>query len=251
MRTRLIIGNWKMYKTAEEAVALVRELKGLLPGDREVEVVVCPPFTALPAVARELEGSRLGLGAQNMHWEKQGAFTGEISPVMLKCAGCTYVLAGHSERRVLFGESDERVRMKVRAAFDSGITPVLCVGETLEERDVGQTEQVVGGQLREGLRDLSVENVSRLVVAYEPVWAIGTGRPATGEDANAVAGFIRKMVSVLWGEGAARAVRVLYGGSVRPDNAAAFLHQPEIDGALVGGASMDARSFVGIVEAVR
>ena len=248
MRIPLIAGNWKMYLTTADAVALVKQLQSLLEEhDDEVEVVVCPPFTALPAVAGALKGSRIGLGAQNMHWEKEGAYTGEISAEMLTELGCRYVILGHSERRQYFGEADPQVNRKLKAALECRVTPILCIGETLAEREEGLTLQVVGGQLKGGLSGVSAQAGERVAVAYEPVWAIGTGRTATPEQAEEVHAFIRKRLTEHWGETAAAKIRILYGGSVKPDNIDALMAEPEIDGALVGGASLKADTFARIV----
>ncbi len=248
MRIPLIAGNWKMYLTTADAVALVKQLQSLLEEhDDEAEVVVCPPFTALPAVAGALKGSRIGLGAQNMHWEKEGAFTGEVSPLMLKDVGCRYVILGHSERRQYFGEADPQVNRKLKTALEHRLIPILCVGETLAEREEGLTLQVVGGQLKGGLSGVSAQAGERVAVAYEPVWAIGTGRMATPEQAEEVHAFIRKRLTEHWGETAATKIRILYGGSVKPDNIDALMAEPEIDGALVGGASLKADTFARIV----
>jgi triosephosphate isomerase len=242
----LIVGNWKMYMTTAEAVALVKNLQSLLPGSDRVEVVVCPPFTALATVARALEGSRILLGAQNMHWEKEGAYTGEVSPVMLTDLGCRYVILGHSERRQYFGETDLHVRRKIRAALEQHITPILCIGETLGEREGGRTLQIVEGQLREGLSGIPALGGHEIALAYEPVWAIGTGHTASPEQAAEVHRVIRACLTELWGE-SARTIRILYGGSVKPDNIDALMAKAEIDGALVGGASLKADSFSRIV----
>ncbi len=247
MRTPLVAANWKMHKTRAEAAAFVEAALPRLAVVEGVEVVLCPPYTALESVGRLLQGTAVRLGAQNLHWERQGAFTGEVSPTMLAEVGCAYVIVGHSERRRLFGETDDRVRRKVRAAFDAGLVPILCVGETLEERQAGLTDSRVTDQLAEATADLSAEDVARLVVAYEPVWAIGTGHAATGEEANRVSGLIRAWLRGRFGS-AADTTRVQYGGSVTTRNAAEFLQQPEVDGALVGGASLDAEEFVGIVQ---
>ncbi|SHI55923.1 triose-phosphate isomerase [Desulfofundulus thermosubterraneus] len=249
MRIPLLAGNWKMYKTVTEAVEFVRGLKEALAGVQGVEVAVCPPFTALHAVTRELEGSNIVLGAQNMHHAEEGAYTGEISPVMLKEIGCRYVILGHSERRQYFGESDEDVNAKVKAALKHGLVPIVCVGERLEEREAGHTERVVGAQVRRSLAGLSSAELAGLVVAYEPVWAIGTGRTASPEDAQQVNAFIRCLLAEMGGQEAARQVRIQYGGSVKPENAAELLGQPDIDGALVGGASLKVDSFAAIVRA--
>ena len=247
-RTPLIAGNWKMHKTAAEAVGLVHALLAEpLPSD--VEVAVCPPFTALGEVRRALAGSSVRLGAQDMHWEGQGAFTGEISAVMLRDLGCHYVIIGHSERRQFFGETDEAVARKAGAAFAHGLVPILCVGERLEERDAGQTEAVVMRQTIAGTQGGDERQAETLVIAYEPVWAIGTGRSASGDEANRVIALIRATLSERFGANAATQTRILYGGSVTPDNAAEFSAQSEIDGALVGGASLDAAKFLKIVRA--
>lgn len=248
MRTPLVAANWKMHKTRAEATAFVEAALPRLRAVEGVEVVICPPYTALETVARLLRGCSVRLGAQNLHWERQGAFTGEVSPGMLAELGCTYVIVGHSERRRMFGDSDDRVRRKVRAAFDAGLVPILCVGETLEERQAGQTESRVAAQISEGTADLSEQEARRLVVAYEPVWAIGTGHAATAEEADRVIAFIRESLRGRFG-GAADATRIQYGGSVTSRNAAEFLRQPEVDGALVGGASLDPQEFVAIASA--
>lgn len=238
-----------MYKTVPEAIAFVRELKASLHGMAEIETVVCPPFTALPLVAEALRGTEIGVGAQDVYWESSGAFTGEISPPMLKDAGCRYVIAGHSERRQFFGENDSHVNRKVKAVLEHGLTPIMCVGETLAEREAGVTEKVVATQVGAGLKGLGPGQVGGMVIAYEPVWAIGTGRTASAEDAQQVIGFIRVLVRESLGVEAAEQVRIQYGGSVKPDNAAGLMAKPDIDGALVGGASLEAQSFAGIIRA--
>ncbi|MEW6229976.1 MAG: triose-phosphate isomerase [Bacillota bacterium] len=248
MRRRIIAGNWKMYKTVDEAVALVEELKGMVADAGEVEVVVCPPFTALDAVREALRGSNIELGAQNMHWEEEGAFTGEVSPLMLKNLGCMYVILGHSERRTYFGETDESVNRKVKSAVLNGLLPIICVGETLEERDADKTEEVVVRQTKAALAGVKTNGAERIVIAYEPVWAIGTGRSATADEANRVIRIIRQAVAEVFNERIAQEMRIQYGGSVKPQNIADFLGQPEIDGALVGGASLDATAFAAIVK---
>lgn len=249
MRKPLVAGNWKMNKTVEQARALVSEMLPGLQAVSEVERVLCPPFTSLMAIAAMLSGTEIGLGAQNMHWEAAGAFTGEISPAMVK-EFCQYVILGHSERRTHFGETDETVNRKVRAALANALTPIVCIGETLAENEAGRTAEVVSRQIEQGLKDLTPEQASALVIAYEPVWAIGTGRAASGQDANrVVAEVIRPTLSRMFGPAVAEAVRVLYGGSVTAANAAEFFSQPHIDGALVGGASLKAAEFVKIVEA--
>ncbi|WP_027364946.1 triose-phosphate isomerase [Desulfotruncus alcoholivorax] len=248
MRKPIIAGNWKMYKTVGEAVNFVASFKGLVTGVSGVEIVLCPPFTALATVAEQLAGTGIELGAQNMYWESEGAYTGEISPGMLKEAGCKYVILGHSERRQFFGETDETVNKKVFAALEHGLVPIVCVGERLEEREAGRTEEVVRKQLEGSLAGLSADRAAGLVVAYEPVWAIGTGRTASNEDAQQVNRFIRETLGRLLGAGFAAATRIQYGGSVKPGNAAGLMAQPDIDGALVGGASLDAESFAGIIK---
>lgn len=248
MRIPIIAGNWKMHKTVAEALELVRELRRGLVEVEGVEVVLCPAFVALAPVAELLKPTKIGLGAQNMFWEDQGAYTGEVSPLMLKDL-VQYVILGHSERRQYFGETDEGVNRKVKAALKHGLTPIICVGENLEENEAGRTHEVVERQLRAALRDISAEQARALVIAYEPVWAIGTGKPATGAGANAVIGLtIRGLLADLYGEEVAQTVRVQYGGSVNPQNIAEFVIQPDIDGALVGGASLKAPDFIAIVQ---
>lgn len=248
-RRRIIAGNWKMYKTIPEAVDLVNKLKPLVAGMADVEVVVCPPFTALSAVRDALQGSNIGLGAQDVFWEAEGAYTGEVAVGMLKDAGCTYCIVGHSERRKYFGETDEMVNKKARALLDAGIKPIICIGETLEEREAGKTEEVVTSQVKGGLAGFSPADGERIVIAYEPVWAIGTGHSATGGEANRVIRLIRDTLAGVVSKPVAEGIRIQYGGSVKPENIAEFLEQPEIDGALVGGASLKADSFARIVKA--
>jgi triosephosphate isomerase len=243
VRTPLVAGNWKMNTTVAEALALVAELRPGIEAVDSVERVLCPPFVSLAPLAERLAGSDIRLGAQNMYYEPKGAFTGEISPLML-AELVQYVILGHSERRHVFGETDELVKRKVRAALDHGLRPILCVGETLAEHEAGQTEAVVSRQLRLGLE--GVDSLERVVLAYEPVWAIGTGRPATPEGANATMGTLRRIAEDRFGEQAA-ALRILYGGSVTADNFAAFIAMPEIDGGLVGGASLSAAGFTTII----
>jgi triosephosphate isomerase len=237
-----------MYKKVDEAIALVSELSGLAAGVKDAEVVVCPPFTALDAVIEALQGTDIAVGAQNMHWQPEGAFTGEISPVMLKDLGCKYVILGHSERRQYFGETDEGVNKKIKAAYAHGLLPIVCVGETLEQREAGTMEDVVRNQTEGALSGLEPELAAKLVIAYEPVWAIGTGKTASNEDAQQVIGFIRGVVARLFSREIADKVRIQYGGSVKPDNISALMAQPDIDGALVGGASLEAKSFASIVK---
>jgi len=247
-RRPLIAGNWKMYKTAPEAAALAAEVRDGAKGERgDVDVLVSPPFTALHAVADVLKGSPVALAAQDMHWENEGAFTGAVSPVMLKDAACSHVILGHSERRQLFGETDDGVARKTEAAFRHGLTPIVCVGETLAERESGRTMEVTQRQTERALRGLTGDQVARLVVAYEPVWAIGTGRTATPDQAQEVHAYLRRLVDRSHGEAAATALRILYGGSVKPDNIGSLMAQADIDGALVGGASLTAASFLKIV----
>jgi triosephosphate isomerase (TIM) len=238
MRRPIIAGNWKMNKTIAEAIDLVRSIRRGLNEVKAADRVLCPPFTALATVRELLQATEIGLGAQDMYWQDKGAYTGEISPLMLKEL-CQYVILGHSERRALFGETDEGVNRKVKAALAHGLTPIVCVGETETQHDAGQTEAVVGGQVRGCLAGFAAEQVTGFVIAYEPVWAIGTGKAATAAGAGAVIGLtIRGTVAEMYGEAAAQAVRIQYGGSVTPDNIAEFMTHPDIDGALVGGASL-------------
>jgi len=246
MRTPIIAGNWKMNTTVDEALDLVDAMIDDLEDVEGVEVVLCPPFVSLATLADELVGSSVAVGAQNMHYLDKGAYTGEISPVMLADL-CDYVILGHSERRQYCGETDELVNKKVVAALHHGLIPIVCVGETLAQHDAGQAEAVVTAQVQGCLAGLSVADVAGLIIAYEPVWAIGTGRAATGDDANAVIATIRRTIAALYDAATAQAVRVQYGGSVTAANIAEFICQPEIDGALVGGASLKPEEFVGIV----
>jgi triosephosphate isomerase len=248
MRKPLIAGNWKMYKSNDEAIELVRELAPLVGGLREVEIAVCPPFTALPDVSRMLSelGAGIRLGAQNVYPEKEGAFTGEISTLMLKALAVDYVIVGHSERREIIGERDELVAAKLRAVFDSGMKPILCVGETLEEREAGKAQEKVGGQLAADLETLEASEIPTLIIAYEPIWAIGTGKTATPQDAQDMTSFIRGRLEGKYGEETASSVRILYGGSVKPGNVKELMAMPDIDGALVGGASLKAEDFAAI-----
>jgi len=244
MRVPIIAGNWKMNTTVSEAVKLVGEMKSLLDPINNVEKVVCPPFVSLTAVKETLKGSSVKLGAQNMYFEEKGAFTGEISPLML--AGlCEYVILGHSERRQYFGETNEIINKKIRAALKAGIKPILCVGESLAQYEAGQTEAVVTDHVTGSLKDIPAS--ANLVVAYEPVWAIGTGKAATSEQANKVIGMIRKIVTKMYGDSFAQSLRILYGGSVTAENIAELMKQPEIDGGLVGGASLKVEPFASIV----
>ena len=247
-RKPLVAGNWKMHRTGPEAVELIQQLRDGFTAGR-AEVMVAPPFTALEAVSRALETSEIALGAQNVHWEAQGAFTGEISAGMLKALGCAYVIVGHSERRQLFGETDSSVSKKARAVLHAGMRPVVCIGETLAERDAGRTLQVVATQLQGSLAGVAVEEMTHVVLAYEPVWAIGTGRNATPAQAQEVHAHIREQLVRLFGRPVGESVRILYGGSVKADNAAELLGQADVDGALVGGASLKAQEFLAIVAA--
>lgn len=245
-RKPIIAGNWKMYKNPEETRALITELKRQVGFVHRVEIVVCPPFTALESANAVLAGSGIALGAQNCHWALEGAFTGEVSPRTLKEIGCRYVILGHSERRQLFGETDATVNRRLQGALAFGLTPIVCVGETLAQREVGETEHVISNQLRGSLAGLTNTQAAALVIAYEPVWAIGSGRAATPEDAQSVIACIRRQLASLFGP-TAEQVRILYGGSVKPENISGFIGRPDIDGALVGGASLDAVQFSGII----
>jgi triosephosphate isomerase len=248
MRKPLIAGNWKMYKTIPEAVDFIQAFKPMVVSATHAEVVLAPPFTALKAVADRAEGSNIGVAAQDIAKEAgPGAFTGEVSAAMVKDAGARYAIIGHSERRQYYGETDDSVNQKVRNAFGVGLLPIVCVGERIEERDSGRAEEVVGTQLRGGLRNLTVMEASHIIIAYEPVWAIGTGRTATPETAEQMHSFIRSRIQEMFGDTVAEGVRVLYGGSVKPDNIAALMNEANIDGALVGGASLEAESFARIV----
>jgi triosephosphate isomerase len=249
IRKKLIAGNWKMNKTSADAVALARELVVAVGAQPDVEVVICPPFTALEGVAGAIDGSLIKLGAQNMHFEPSGAFTGEISAPMLRALFATHVILGHSERRTLFGETDELVNKKVLAALKNQLRPILCVGEVLAEREAGSTLKVVQTQAERALEGVGKEQAASIVVAYEPVWAIGTGKVATSEQAQEVHGFIRGLLTKLYGEPVAQRVRILYGGSMKPANAPDLLGQKDIDGGLIGGASLEARGFVELIRA--
>ena len=245
MRTPVIAGNWKMYKTARQAAETIRSLADLVKGVRGVEVVICPPFPALAAAVEAAKGSPVAIGAQDCYWEKEGAFTGEVAVPMIADLGCGHCIVGHSERRQFFGETDAAVDKKVEAVLAHGLTCIACVGETLAEREAGQTFAVLERQVRNGLtRHL---NSPRLVIAYEPVWAIGTGKTATPAQAQEAHAFIRAVVAKAANPTVAQAVRILYGGSVKPDNIATLMAQPDVDGGLVGGASLDAASFAKIV----
>ncbi len=248
MRRKFIAGNWKMNKTNKEAVELVKGLVKELSGVEDVDIVVCPPFTALSDVSKEIESTNIDLGAQNMYYEEKGAFTGEVSPLMLKDVGCKYVILGHSERRGIFGEKSELIEKKVISAFSHDLIPILCVGETLEEREAEKTFSVVENELRSELKSLTKDQVKKIVIAYEPIWAIGTGKSATTLDAKEVIDFIRDILKDMFDEEVKEAVRILYGGSVKPDNISSFMEEKTIDGALVGGASLKVDSFSAIVK---
>ena len=250
MKRMLMAGNWKMHMLTSEASRLAADLKTLVADvESPVEVLLCPPFTSLVEVAASIKGTRIKLGAQNMHWEEKGAFTGEISAAMLKDVGCEYVIIGHSERRQLFGETDKSVNKKTSAALAAGLKPVVCVGETEQQRDDDETEAVVSRQVREGLTGLASDKMADVAIAYEPVWAIGTGKTATPEQAQQVHALIREIVSECFDESIASSMPILYGGSVKPSNANELMAQADINGALVGGASLDANSFGKIVRA--
>ncbi len=247
MRIPFIAGNWKMYKTVHEAVVFVKELKSAVRDITDVEIIVAPPFTAVHAVAEAARNSNIGVAGQDVYWEREGAFTGEVSPAMLKEAGAEYAIVGHSERRRLFGETDAIVNRKVTATIGAGLTPIVCIGETLEERERDETFAVLDRQIKEGLDGFSVEQIAELVVAYEPVWAIGTGRTATSAQAGDAHAHIRKRLRQWFGADAADRCHVIYGGSVKPDNIGELIAEPDVDGALVGGASLDVRSFADLV----
>ena len=251
MRIPFIAGNWKMYKTVQDAVVFVKELKSAVRDVVDVEIVVAPPFTAVHAVAEAARNSNIGVAAQDVYWEREGAFTGEVSPTMVKEAGAEYVIVGHSERRRLFGEIDTIVNRKVAAAIGAGLTPIVCIGETLEERERDDTFGVLDRQIKDGLDGFSAEQVAELVVAYEPVWAIGTGRTATSAQAGEAHAHIRKRLRQWFGGDAADRCHVIYGGSVKPDNIRELIAEPDVDGALVGGASLDVRGFAEIVSKSR
>ena len=247
MRKPLIAGNWKMYKTVQESVDTVNQLKSKVSGVSDREILICPVFTSLKPVCDALKGTNIYVGAQDCYWEEKGAFTGEIAPSMIKDAGCTHVIIGHSERRQFFHETNETVGKKTIAALKIGLTPIVCVGEKLEERESGKTFAVNEKQLREGLLSLSKEQAAKIVIAYEPVWAIGTGKVATPAQAEEVHIYIRKTIESMFGKEIADGMRILYGGSVKPENVAELMSQKNIDGALVGGASLEAESFSKIV----
>lgn len=246
MKHPLIAGNWKMFKTIPEAINLINIIKAGVHKITDCDIVVCPPFTTLAAVSKEIEDTKIELGAQNMHHETEGAFTGEISPVMLKDVRCRYVILGHSERRQHFKETDELINKKVVSALKYNLVPILCVGETLEEREARKAFEVVKQQFDQCLKNLKGEEIERVVLAYEPVWAIGTGKTATPEQAEQMHSYIRRLLNEQFGEEVGEKVRILYGGSVKPDNIAQLMAKPNVDGALVGGASIKAESFIQI-----
>jgi len=248
MRRKLIAANWKMYKTPDDARAFVREFKPLIAGHDRDDVAICPPFISIPATLEAVSGTQIEVGAQNMHWEKQGAFTGEVSAEMLRSLGCKQVIIGHSERRQYFGETDIGVNRKLRGALADGLKAIVCVGELFEERESGLTENILRRQVGAALREIAGSDVDKFCVAYEPVWAIGTGKTATPEIAANAHVFIRGEAGKAIGTDAARKLRIIYGGSVKPENAHALMSQEEIDGALVGGASLDPNSFAAIVK---
>jgi len=251
MRTPLFAGNWKMFKTVHEAVVFVKELRPLVKDVADVEIVVGPPFTAIHAVAEAARNSNVGVAAQDMHWEREGAFTGEVSAAMIAEAGAEYVIIGHSERRRLFGETDAIVNRKTAAAITAGLTPIVCVGETLEERERNETLAILDRQIKDGLDKVTGEQLAELVIAYEPVWAIGTGKNATAAQAGEAHAHIRTRLRQWFGAEAADQCRILYGGSVKPDNIRQLIAEPDVDGALVGGASLDLKSFSEIVTGSR
>lgn len=248
MRKPMIVGNWKMNNTIAESIRLVTELKELVSEVEDIDIVVAPSFVALTSVAIAIQDTNIQLGAQNAFWEESGPYTGEVSAVMLKDVGCQYVILGHSERRQYFKETDEIVNKKVLSAIDAGLIPIMCIGETLEEREKNRAFSVVETQLKRGIQDIHSDQAENIVIAYEPVWAIGTGRTATPEQAEEIHFHIRKILSKLYGNSIANNIRILYGGSVKPENISELMAKPNIDGALVGGASLDSQSFAHIVK---
>jgi triosephosphate isomerase (TIM) len=248
MRKKVIAGNWKMYKTPDETAAYFLEFLPLVSGHDRDEIVVCPPYTSVAVAIEAARGSNVAIGVQNIHWKADGAYTGEISAPMLLCLGVTHVIVGHSERRQYFGETDDTVNLRLKTALESGLTPICCVGEVLEEREAGLTEDVLRRQCMRAFHAISTKKAGKLIVAYEPVWAIGTGKTATPEMAADAHAVIRREATEIFGEEFAAQLRVLYGGSVKPENASALMAQEEIDGALVGGASLDPKSFAAIVK---
>ena len=248
MRKPLIAGNWKMYKTSDQAVKLSAGLKGSLKDFTAADVVLCPPFTVLNTVYNVINDTDIQLGAQDLFWEKEGAFTGEISPIMLKDCGCEFVIIGHSERRKYFHETDETINKKIKASLEVGLKPIVCVGETLEEREADKTIEVIKTQLTGCFAGLNIEDMLNVTIAYEPVWAIGTGKNATAAQAEEVHKFIRTWIVEKFSQGVANTVRILYGGSVKPANTKELMSQEDVDGALVGGASLEVSSFTDIIK---
>lgn len=249
MRKKIVAGNWKMFNNLSQSIALISEIKqGLGNLDANCEVVICPPFTSLETASALTKDTKIAVGAQNMYFEESGAFTGEISADMLLSVGCKYVILGHSERRTIFKESDELINKKIKKALAKGLKPIFCIGETLQEREEDRTEKVIEVQVREGLKDISTDDFKNVVIAYEPVWAIGTGKTATPEQAEAVHKFIRNLLSNMYGTEIANNTVIQYGGSVKPENAKELMLQPNIDGALVGGACLKASSFLDIIK---
>jgi triosephosphate isomerase len=248
MRKPIIAGNWKMHKTLSEAKSFAEEVKGLVPAQDKMESVICAPALFLQSLVETVKGTVVKVGAQNMHFEESGAFTGEISPKALSDLGVEYVIIGHSERREMFNETDESVNKKVLSAFKYNLTPIVCCGETLEQRENGETMNLVGAQIQKALTGLTEDQVKQTVIAYEPIWAIGTGKSSTAEDANEVCAHIRKVVAEQFSQDVADAIRIQYGGSVKPANIKEYMAQPDIDGALVGGASLEAQSFLQLLE---
>ncbi|RLD18502.1 MAG: triose-phosphate isomerase [Caldiserica bacterium] len=247
MRKPIIAGNWKMHKTLKEAEELANGIRDSAGNLQDREIVLCPPFTALLTVKNAVSSSNIKVGAQDMFWEDEGAYTGEVSGKMLMDIGCEYVIIGHSERRKYFGENDQTVNKKVKKALDTGLTPIVCVGETLEEREKGITMSVVRKQVLDGLKEIEKEKAKNIVIAYEPVWAIGTGKTATPEQAQEVHAYIRKLLGEIWDNEIAENIRILYGGSIKPENIKDLMKEPDIDGGLVGGASLKADSFLKII----
>lgn len=248
MRKPIIAGNWKMHMTVKEAQDFIHAIKGLVPAQEEIDTVICPPFTHLYTLVHLAKGQSFSIGAQNMHFEEKGAYTGEVSPVMLSTIGVKYVIIGHSERRQYFNETDKTVNLKTLAAFKHDLIPIVCVGEFLEEREAGKTKEVVQYQVEQALVGLTEEQATQVVIAYEPIWAIGTGRSSSAEEANEVIAFIRSVIQNQFNQQVANAVRIQYGGSVKPENIKEYMNQTDIDGALVGGASLESVSFLKLLE---
>ena len=248
MRKPIIAGNWKMYKTIDESIELSNEIKRGLYDIANVDIILCPPFTSLSDTRDVVLDTNIALGGQNMHWEKEGAFTGEISAPMLKACGCKYVIIGHSERRAYFGETNETVNLKVKSALNAGLIPIMCVGEKLEEREAGKAFDIVSEHIEKGLEGIGPEEILNIVIAYEPVWAIGTGKTATPDQAQEIHKFIREQLAKKYDKSISDKIRIQYGGSVKPSNIEELIKQSDIDGALIGGASLKAESFVEIVK---